>query len=55
MRDIRLISRGAGHLMKMRGCPAKSGTVDTYADRQREIFIGPNLYRYTALSSAISF
>ena len=31
MRDICLISRDAGHLMKMRDCPAECGTVDTYA------------------------
>ena len=30
MRDICLISRDAGHLVKMRDCPAKCGTVDTY-------------------------
>ena len=28
--DICLISRDAGHLMKMRDCPAKCGTVDMY-------------------------
>ena len=31
MRDICLISRDAGHLMKMRDCPSECGTVDTYA------------------------
>ena len=31
MRDICLISRYAGHLMKMRDCPAECGTVDMYA------------------------
>ena len=31
MRDICLISRDAGHLMKMRDCPAECGTVATYA------------------------
>ncbi len=31
MLDICLISRDAGHLVKMRDCPAKCGTVDTYA------------------------
>ena len=30
MRDICRISRGAGHLMKMRDCPAECGTVDMY-------------------------
>ena len=30
MRDICLIWRDAGHLVKMRDCPAKCGTVDTY-------------------------
>ena len=30
MQDICLISRDAGHLMKMRDCPADCGTVDTY-------------------------
>ena len=30
MRDIYLISRDAGHLMKMRDCPSECGTVDTY-------------------------
>ena len=30
MRDICLISRDAGHLMKRRDCPAECGTVDTY-------------------------
>ena len=30
MRDICLISRDAGHLMKMRDCPSECGTVDTY-------------------------
>ena len=30
MRDICLISRDAGHLMKMRDGPAECGTVDTY-------------------------
>ena len=30
MRDTCLISRDAGHLVKMRDCPAKCGTVDTY-------------------------
>ena len=33
MRDICLISRDAGHLMKMRDCPAECGTVDTYVNR----------------------
>ena len=32
MRDICLISRDAGHLMKMRDCPSECGTVDTYAN-----------------------
>ena len=31
MRDICLISRDAGHLMKMRDCLSECGTVDTYA------------------------
>ena len=31
MRDICLISRDVGHLMKMRDCPSECGTVDTYA------------------------
>ena len=35
MRDICLISRDAGHLMKMRDCPSECGTVDTYG-RERE-------------------
>ena len=30
MRDIGPILRDAGHLVKMRDCPAKCGTVDTY-------------------------
>ena len=30
LRDICLISRDAGHLMKMRDCPSECGTVDTY-------------------------
>ena len=30
MRDICLISRDAGHLMKMRDYPSECGTVDTY-------------------------
>ena len=30
MRDICLIPRDAGHLMKMRNCPSECGTVDTY-------------------------
>ena len=30
MRDICLISRDAGHLMKMRDCRSECGTVDTY-------------------------
>ena len=33
MRDICLISRDAGHLMKMRDCPSECGTVDTYEFR----------------------
>ena len=33
MRDICLISRDAGHLMKMRDCPSECGTVDTYVFR----------------------
>ena len=39
MRDICLISRDAGHLMKMRDCPSECGTVYTYALETRPVVL----------------
>ena len=38
MRDICLISRDAGHLMKMRDCPSECGTVDTYGGNLCQLY-----------------
>ena len=43
MRDICLISRDAGQLMKMRACPAECGTVDMY-ERSHQ-FYAPQVWR----------
>ena len=52
MRDICLISRDAGHLRKMRDCPAECGTVDTYGIG-RAFFVGRLLSENTPAKSTM--